>query len=158
MNTVIDTTLARLPPARLSIASICEKTCFTCASKLLAISLFWLSRVAVWPATHTILPPSVITPGEKARESWNGVFSMYSAADAQSGRARKSASRRSMMIPPLSINAYGSATLGVDRRAVHPLAVEGHDDVTAGIDGDEAAIALQARQVRYRSVSGFLER
>src|SRR5205085_930440 len=99
----------------------------------------------------------VITPGEKARESWNGIFSMYSAADAQSGRARKSASRRSMMIPPLSINAYGAATLGVDRRAVHPLAVEGHDDVTAGIDGDEAAIALQARQVRYRSVSGFLE-
>jgi len=29
-----------------------------------------LSRVAVWPATQTILPPSVITPGEKARESW----------------------------------------------------------------------------------------
>src|SRR5436309_2731296 len=28
-----------------------------------------LSRVAVWPATQTILPPSVTTPGENARDS-----------------------------------------------------------------------------------------
>ena len=31
--------------------------------------LFWLSRVAVWPATQTILPPSLTTPGENARDS-----------------------------------------------------------------------------------------
>jgi len=69
MNTVMLTTLARLPPARLSTASICENTCFTCASKLFAMSAPALSRVAVWPATQTILPPSVTTPGENARDS-----------------------------------------------------------------------------------------
>src|SRR5882672_2692480 len=85
MNTVMVTTLARLPPARLSTWSICENTCFTCASKLLAMSLPSLSRVAVCPATQTVLPPSVMTPGENARDSWNGVFSMYSAAVATVG-------------------------------------------------------------------------
>src|SRR5690349_6254905 len=80
MKTVMLTTLARLPPARFNTWSICENTCLTCASKLLAMSLPALSRVAVCPATQTILPPSVTTPGENARESWNGVFSMYSAA------------------------------------------------------------------------------
>src|ERR1043166_5123286 len=93
MNTVMETTLARLPPARLRIWSICEKTWRTCASKLLEMSAPWLSRVAVWPATQTVRPPSVITPGENARESWNGVFSMYSAAVAASGRASRSAAR-----------------------------------------------------------------
>src|SRR5437870_3705386 len=92
MNTVMLTTLARLPPARFRIASICENTCFTCASKLFAMSAPALSRVAVCPATQTILPPSVITPGEKARESWNGVFSMYSAAVAAMGNASSNAS------------------------------------------------------------------
>src|SRR5213083_1585822 len=92
MNTVIVTTLARLPPARLSTWSICENTCFTCASKLLAMSAPWLSRVAVWPATQTILPPSLTTPGENARDSWNGVFSMYSAAPAASGSDSRTAS------------------------------------------------------------------
>src|SRR5713101_2051009 len=85
MKTVTVTMLARLPPARFMIWSICENTCFTCASKLLAMSLPSLSRVAVCPATQTILPPSVMTPGENARESWNGVFSMYSAAVAATG-------------------------------------------------------------------------
>src|SRR3954469_3838416 len=103
MNTVIETTLARLPPARLSTVSICENTCFACASKLLAMSLPALSRVAVWPATHTILPPSVITPGEKARESWNGVFSMYSAAGAASGRRTSSAAVTKLRITGLSL-------------------------------------------------------
>src|SRR5256885_4352468 len=85
MNTVTCTMLARLPPARFMIWSICENPCFTCASKLLAMSLPSLSRVAVWPATQTILPPSVTTPGENARDNWNGVFSMYSAAVATIG-------------------------------------------------------------------------
>src|SRR5215813_10096620 len=93
MNTVMVTTLARLPPARFMIWSICENTWRTCASKLLEMSAPWLSRVAVWPATQTVRPPSVITPGEKARESWNGVFSMYSAAWTASGRASRAASR-----------------------------------------------------------------
>src|SRR5712664_1524890 len=104
MNTVIVTTFARLPPARFMIWSICENTCFTCASKLFAMSPPWLSRVAVWPATHTVLPPSVITPGENARDSWNGVFSRYSAAVAATGSetaARKSiGSVRVMVVPP----------------------------------------------------------
>jgi hypothetical protein len=38
--------------------------------------------VALCPATQTIIPPDVITPGENARDSWNGVFSIYSAACA----------------------------------------------------------------------------
>jgi hypothetical protein len=38
-----------------------------------------LSCVAVWPATHTVTPPDVATPGENARDNWNGVFCMYSA-------------------------------------------------------------------------------
>src|SRR6266508_2092768 len=92
MKTVICTTLARLPPARFRTWSICENTCFTCASKLLAMSLPSLSRVAVCPATQTILPPSVMTPGENARESWNGVFSMYSAAVAAIGSETPAAS------------------------------------------------------------------
>src|SRR3954462_11725517 len=91
MKTVMLTMLARLPPARFITWSICETTCFTWASKLLAISLPALSRVAVWPATQTILPPSVTTPGEKARDSWNGVFSRYSAAPAASGSASRRA-------------------------------------------------------------------
>src|SRR5882672_10596208 len=98
MKTVMLTTLARLPPARLSTWSICENTCFACASKLLAMSLPSFSRVAVWPATQTILPPSVITPGENARDSWNGVFSMYSAAAIGSEtRASKSPARMNFM-------------------------------------------------------------
>src|SRR5258706_8977522 len=103
MNTVIETTLARLPPARLSTASTCENTCFTCASKLLAMSAPALSRVAVCPATQTILPPSVITPGEKARESWNGVFSMYSAADAAMGNASSAAAMVVFKVAPVCI-------------------------------------------------------
>src|SRR6266571_668637 len=93
MKTVIVTMFARLPPARFMIWSICENTCFTCASKLLAMSLPSLSRVAVWPATQTILPPSVTTPGENARDNWNGVFSMYSAAVAAIGSEAIAASR-----------------------------------------------------------------
>src|SRR5258708_2821349 len=110
MKTVICTTLARLPPARLRTWSICENTCFTCASKLLAMSLPSLSRVAVCPATQTILPPSVMTPGENARESWNGVFSMYSAAVAAIGgeTAAASASVVSMRV------IASSGTNGVD--------------------------------------------
>src|SRR5438034_7502995 len=104
MNTVTCTILARLPPARFMIWSICENTCFTCASKLLAMSRPSLSRVAVWPASHTIFPPSVTTPGENARDSWNGVFSMYSAAVAAIGNetaARKSIeSVRVMVVHP----------------------------------------------------------
>src|SRR5437868_7381231 len=99
MKTVMLATLARLPPARLRMVSICEKTCFTCASKLFAMSLPALSRVAVWPATHTVLPPSVITPGEKARDSWKGVFSMYSAACAATGNASK-ATINPLMVSP----------------------------------------------------------
>src|SRR5882724_2134521 len=99
MNTVTCTMLARLPPARFMIWSICENTCFTCASKLLAMSRLSLSRVAVCPATQTILPPSVMTPGENARESWNGVFSMYSAAVTGSEtRASKNPARMRFMI------------------------------------------------------------
>src|SRR5437867_2110228 len=93
MNTVTCTMLARLPPARFMIWSICENTCFTCASKLLAMSRPSLSRVAVWPASQTIFPPSVTTPGENARDSWNGVFSMYSAAGAAMGSETEATSR-----------------------------------------------------------------
>src|SRR3954464_3723229 len=112
MNTVMETTLARLPPARLSTWSTCEKVCFTCASKLLAMSLPALSRVAVWPATQTVLPPSVITPGENARESWNGVFSMYSAAPAERGTTMAAASRsRRFMV--FSVDVGRRALLGL---------------------------------------------
>src|SRR3954471_4029842 len=103
MNTVMLTTLARLPPARFRIWSIWENTWRTCDSKLLEMSPPWLSRVAVWPATQTVRPPSVITPGEKARESWNGVFSMYSAAGAASGRRTSSAAVTKLRITGLSL-------------------------------------------------------
>src|SRR5216683_641644 len=63
-----------------------------------------LSRVAVCPATQTIFPPSVTTPGENARDSWNGVFSMYSAALAAIGSktaaARKTFVDMRFMFPP----------------------------------------------------------
>src|SRR3982074_430157 len=121
MNTVIETTLARLPPARLSTASTCENTCFTCASKLLAMSAPALSGVAVCPATQTILPPSVTTPGEKARESWNGVFSMYSAAAAASGahamHIKAKASTRFIFSPRLvTLQIIGAAYANIFRR------------------------------------------
>src|SRR5262245_50222736 len=94
MNTVMVTTLARLPPARFMTWSTCENTWCTWASKLFEMSAPWLSRVAVCPATHTMRPPSVMTPGENARDSWKGVFSMYSALEAASGRASKAAESR----------------------------------------------------------------
>src|SRR5437588_2239135 len=123
MNTVVLTTLARLPPARFSTWSICENTCFACASKLFAMSLPALSRVAVCPATHTILPPSVTTPGEKARESWNGVFSRYSAAPAATGSAS------SMAAITFGMGGSYLSNVGMQRDAVS-LAVE-HDGAKA---------------------------
>src|SRR5205814_1404429 len=123
MNTVTCTMLARLPPARFSTWSICENTCFTCASKLLAMSLPVLSRVAVCPATQTILPPSVTTPGEKARESWNGVFSRYSAAPAAMGSASSIGAINFLMVESLFVG------IGMQRDAV-AFAVE-HDGAKA---------------------------
>src|SRR5438132_4958731 len=123
MKTVMLTMLARLPPARFITWSTWENTCFTWASKLLAMSLPALSRVAVWPATQTILPPSVTTPGEKARESWNGVFSRYSAAPAAMGTANRVAASRFFMGGSLFIGA------GMQRDTV-ALAVE-HDGAKA---------------------------
>jgi hypothetical protein len=35
------------------------------------------------PATQTVIPPDVTTPGENARDNWKGVFSMYSAVCAE---------------------------------------------------------------------------
>src|SRR5919108_376248 len=123
MNTVMATMLARLPPARFITWSICENTCFTCASKLLAMSAPALSRVAVWPATQTILPPSVTTPGEKARDSWNGVFSRYSAAPAASGSASSTAVIAFVMTGSLFVS------VGMQRDAI-AFAVE-HDGAKA---------------------------
>src|SRR5438270_67226 len=68
--------LARLPPARFMIWSICENTCFTCASKLLAMSLPSLSRVAVCPATQTIFPPSV-AGRERPRQLERGLLHVF---------------------------------------------------------------------------------
>src|SRR6266849_4648681 len=150
MNTVMVTTLARPPPARFMIASICENTCFTCASKLFAMSFPWLSRVAVWPATQTILPPSVITPGEKARESWKGVFSMYSAAWPAMGSASSNAAMAFLM--------FGSVSFG---RVLHPMKLvqrpvqhrrehhaHGHDDHEPAVKRIKAGKELPRRRRR----------
>src|SRR2546430_16984413 len=80
----------------------------------------WLSRVAVWPATQTMRPPSVTTPGENARESWNGVFSMYSAAAAAKGKPKRTAARNRLMSSPLFIGA--GQGLEVDRHAHREVA------------------------------------
>src|SRR4029450_5404168 len=48
-------------------------------------------------------PPSVINPGENARESWKGVFSMYSALEAASGRASVAAASK-VRITGFSLN------------------------------------------------------
>ena len=64
MNTVMVTMLASEPPQRCSVLSIRPKIVLTCASKLPAMSLPASSRVAVWPASQTVRPPSVMTAGE----------------------------------------------------------------------------------------------
>src|SRR5258705_9023249 len=142
MNTVMLTTLARPPPARFSTVSICENTCFTCASKLLAMSLPSLSRVAVCPATQTILPPSVMTPGENARESWNGVFSMYSAAATGSEtRANRNPARMRFMISPW--NGLRRKTLAQAAREDKPSAGGARPSRTSAFPADHEAVRGQ---------------
>src|SRR5271166_2787706 len=91
------------------------------------MSLSSLSRVAVWPATQTILPPSVITPGEKARLIWNGVFSIYSAQSAgNAGASRKANARRRMgHLLMMMMMMIGNAPTGP---ASFSLDVRGFDD------------------------------
>src|SRR5436305_14180308 len=57
-----------------------------------------------------------------------------------------------------SVNAHGAPALAVDRAAIHAFAVERHGDVAAAVDGDQAAIALEARQLLHRDARGAAER
>src|SRR5260221_14266432 len=49
-----------------------------------------------------------------------------------------------------SVDAQGAPAFAVDRAAVHAFAVERHGDIAAAVDGDQAAIGLEARQLLYR--------
>src|SRR5262249_53175258 len=79
-NTVIVTMSFKEAPASFSVASMFLKVCRVCASKSPARELPAASLCPVWPAIHTILPPSVITAGEYARDFCHvrrtNVFSM----------------------------------------------------------------------------------
>src|SRR3954467_10327005 len=129
MNTVIDTTFARLPPARLSTWSICENTWRTCASKLLAMSRPSLSRGAVCPAPQTVRPPSVMTPGENARDFWKSVLSMYSAACPAPAQIAARAARTLIVVMVFLLveNPGGAREVRTGEGTGIPAA--GHDDV-----------------------------
>src|SRR5258708_13725365 len=74
------------------------------------------------------------------------------AGSAPGEAVDRAASRRS------SIDREAALAARIDARAVHALAVERHDDVSAPIDCDEPAIALQVCQLRDDSACGFRER
>src|SRR6516165_6605813 len=65
MNTVICTMSLSLPPAFSSVALMSLKICRTCPSRSPASDLPESSTIASCPASHTILPPSVITACER---------------------------------------------------------------------------------------------
>src|SRR5215469_11888095 len=62
--TVIQTTSFNVPPARWSVFSRFLKACRTCASKFPAREDPLSSTNPTWPASHMVLPPSVMTAGE----------------------------------------------------------------------------------------------
>src|SRR6516164_966555 len=62
--TVIQTTSFKVPPARWSVFSRFLKACRTCASKFPAREDPLSSTNPTWPASHMVLPPSVMTAGE----------------------------------------------------------------------------------------------
>src|SRR5258706_8237012 len=49
-----------------------------------------------------------------------------------------------------SVDAQGATAFAVDRAAVHAFAVERHGDIAAAVDGDQAAVGLQAGELLYR--------
>src|SRR5437667_3222443 len=78
-----------------------------------------------------------------------------SAAAAAAWRARRPMKRArgrraSARVSYISVDSDGAATSAVDRTAVHAFAVEGHDDVTAMVHGDETAVALQTCKLSHR--------
>src|SRR5438094_6412170 len=86
-----------------------------------------------------------------------------SAAAAAAWRARRPMKRArgrraSARVSYMSINRDGAAALAVDGGAVHAFAVEGHDDVTAMIHGDETAVALQTRKLSHRRARRLRQR
>src|SRR5438046_10148486 len=88
------------------------------------------------------------------------ITSAAALAACCSSRVMKRArdSRGSARDSYMSVDSDGAAAVAVDGGAVHALAVEGHDDVTAMIHGDQTAVALQtcklshcrARRLRQR--------
>src|SRR6266851_7663039 len=91
MNTVMVTRLATLPPARLSVRSIWRKISRAWPSKFPTRLPPWPSWRAVWPASQTIRPPSVMTAGEKARDFCRSLPSRYSADSACADKPAMSA-------------------------------------------------------------------
>src|SRR2546425_9501399 len=86
-----------------------------------------------------------------------------SAAAAAAWRARRPMKRArgrraSARVSYMSVNGDGAATSAVDRTAVHAFAVEGHDDVTAMIHGDETAVALQTCKLPHRRARRLRQR
>src|SRR6266850_4637194 len=84
--------------------------------------------------------PSEAATSAAANAAWRAKRAMKRA------RGRSASARDSYM----SVDGYGAATVSIDRAAVHPFAVEGHDDVTAMIHGDETAVALQSCKLAHR--------
>src|SRR5947199_9488674 len=74
--------LSRLPPARCNVRLIAANVARTCASKSPASDFPEASSSPAWPASQTVLPPSVITAGENARSFCRAVSSRYCAACA----------------------------------------------------------------------------
>src|SRR5207244_6033621 len=86
-----------------------------------------------------------------------------SAAAAAAWRARRPMKRArgrraSARVSYMSIDGDGAAALAVDGGAVHAFAVEGHDDVTAMVHGDETAVALQACKLSHRRARRLRQR
>src|SRR6266850_2394621 len=92
--------------------------------------------------------PSEAATSAAANAAWRARRTMKRA------RGRSASARDSYM----SVDSYGAVTASIERAAVHPFAVEGHDDVTAMIHGDEAAVALQSCKLPHRRARRLRQR
>jgi hypothetical protein len=85
MNTVIQAMFEKLAAARASVFSMSAKQALACSSNSAEMSFPLSSVVVVWPASHIVFPPSLITTGENARLRW---YSVPSKGDTFAGVCR----------------------------------------------------------------------
>src|SRR5438034_9632173 len=143
MKTVMVTRFASVPPTRRSVWSISANTRCVWASKLPAMSLPSPSTVAVWPASQTTRPPSVMTAGEYARVFCASVPSRYFAMSAPLAQPQDRASAR----PAAALQSDAPRGGGdrIDAAVARHAAV-----ITLGaLGGNVAAVEIALHLVRW---------